>query len=167
MSNKHPNLMLFEAYDENWQQHFYDANSNGYVVIHKEHGKHEREGNLKIALRLAQMGYRVELLPVSVDRLSPDATVDGEIWEFKSTLGSYSSIQSRLREGKEQSSKIILALPSEFILGDILRGILSAINVDKDRKIEVVALLFDYEIIFWSRLEIKQKQYSKFKHYFE
>ena len=111
MMNK-TNKERYEEYDEMiWQKIVFDEDSKGYVVIHIAHGKHEREGNLKIAFRLAQSGFRVELLAVSPDNLSPDATVNDVIWEFKSSLGSYSSVQSRLRDGKEQSSSILLLLP--------------------------------------------------------
>jgi Contact-dependent growth inhibition CdiA C-terminal domain len=153
------NKQHYDEYDETiWEKILFDNLSNGYVVIHKQHGKHEREGNL---------GYRVELLAVFAAVLSPDATINAITWEFKTTSGSYSSIQNRLRDGKEQCENILLALPTEFIIGDTLRGILSAINVDRDRKIQTVGLLFDYEIIFLNRSEIKQKDYSKLSHYFD
>jgi hypothetical protein len=162
------NREQYDQYDETiWEKVVFDDTTNGYVVIHKHHGRHEREGNLKIALKLVALGYAVELLEASPTVLSPDATINSEIWEFKNTIGGYSSVQSRLREGKEQSANILIALPSEFVIGDILRGVVSAINVDKNRKIQMVGLLFDFEVIFWSRFEIKRKDFSKFKHYFE
>ena len=111
------------------------------------------------------MGFMVELLPVS-DEKSVDSCIDEEFWEFKMTSGTISSVQSRLREGKLQSDKILLSFPKGPPLGDILRGIISSINMDKSRKIQTVGLLFDTELIRWTRSEILQRDFTKFSLYF-
>lgn len=132
----------YEQYDESeWDKIIFNQIANSYIVIHKQHGSREREGNLYIAQRLVVLGYSVELLPIIDNEKTPDSRLNGVYWEFKMTSGSISSVQNRLREGKEQCSRIVLALPERFVLGDILRGIISAINADKSSKIEIVGLI--------------------------
>jgi hypothetical protein len=156
----------YEQYDESeWDKVIFNSINNSYIVVHKQHGSREREGNLQIAHRLLLLGYSVELLPLVDNEKTPDSRLNDILWEFKMTSGSISSIQSRLREGKEQCSNILLALPERFILGDILRGIISAINSDKTGKIEIVGLLFDYELVEMKRIEIEKRQFSKLNHY--
>lgn len=52
-------------------------------------------------------------------------------------------------------------------LGDILRGIISSINMDKSRKIQTVGLLFDTELVCWTRSEILKRDFNKFTPYFD
>ncbi|MBL7814821.1 MAG: hypothetical protein JNL70_07420 [Saprospiraceae bacterium] len=164
---KKTNKQKYEAYDEaDWEKAYFDEQTQGFVVIHNLHGKGERSGNFQIAQRLAILGFMVELLPVS-PQTSVDSCIDEEFWEFKTTSGSVSSVQTRLREGKEQSDKILLSFPKERPLGDILRGIISSINMDKSRKIQTVGLLFDKELVRWTRSEILKRDFKKLKPYLD
>ena len=152
----------YDQYDESeWDKIVFNQVLNSYIVIHKQHGSREREGNLHIAKRLVALGYSVELLPIIEHEKTPDSCLNDVFWEFKMTSGSISSIQNRLREGKEQSSRILLALPERFVLGDVLRGIISAINADRNRKIEGVGLLFRHELITLERMDIENEIFQK------
>ena len=158
----------YDQYDESeWDKIVFNQVLNSYIVIHKQHGSREREGNLHIAKRLVALGYSVELLPIIEHEKTPDSCLNDVFWEFKMTSGSISSIQNRLREGKEQSSRILLALPERFVLGDVLRGIISAINADRNRKIEGVGLLFRHELITLERMDIEKRDFSKIEHYLD
>ncbi len=164
---KKTNQQKYETYDDaDWEKAFFDETRFGFVVIHKYHGKGERKGNFQIAKRLASLGFMVELLPVS-PQISVDSCIDEEFWEFKMTSGTVSSVQTRLREGKYQSDKILLVFPKEPPLGDILRGIISSINMDKSRRIQTVGLLFDTELVRWTRSEILKRDFTKFNDYLD
>lgn len=164
---KKTNRQKYEGYDdENWEKAFFDETSFGFVVIHMRHGRGERKGNFQIAKRLALLGFMVELLPVS-PQISVDSCINEEFWEFKTTSGTVSSVQTRLREGKYQSDKILLVFPKGPPLGDILRGIISSINMDKSRRIQTVGLLFDTQLVCWTRSEILKRDFKKFTPYFD
>lgn len=140
-----------------WDKIGFNETTDSYLVVHKKHGFHEREGNLRIARRLVLLGYSVELLENIENEKSFDAYMNGEGWEFKTTNGSRGSIQGRLREGKDQCDKILLVLPSEFILFDVIRGISSAIMMDRQGKISEVGLLFEMKFARLSKQEIIEK----------
>jgi hypothetical protein len=144
-----------------WDKIVFNETTDSYIVIHKQHGFHEREGNLLIARRLIRLGYSVELLPNIENEKSFDAYMNREGWEFKTTNGSKGSIQGRLRDGKEQCDKILLVLPTEFILLDVIRGIASAVTMDKQEKISTIGLLFESKLIALSKKEIVEKSLSE------
>jgi hypothetical protein len=150
-----------------WDKIAFNELTDSYIVVHKQHGFHEREGNLRIAKRLVLLGYSVELLPNIENEKSFDAYVNGESWEFKTTNGSKGSIQGRLRDGKEQCHKIMLVLPSEIILREIIDGMNSAINMDKSEKIVAIGLLFETALVVLSRDEILNNQFDKLQFFFE
>lgn len=163
MSELHPNRMLFDAYDANWHKIFYDTKTNGYVAVHVEHGKQELAQNLAVALRLARLGERIELLENSTDNTSADATRDGEIWEFKTTNASQSSIQGRIRKGKRQSGNILLIMPEHFDEAEVLSGLLNAVNMDASDLIKKIDLLFnDNKIAAFDKLMIQKRQFEAF-----
>lgn len=161
------NKERYDDYDEaTWTKIAFDSNTQGYVVVHQHHGKGELAVNLPIALQLTQLGFRVELLAEIKVRQSADAAVDDEIWEFKKVVGTLRSVQNRLREGKKQSDKVLVALPVDYEIGVILRGIISAINVDKAQELKFVGVLFFSEFIVLTRLEIHLRDFKKLEHLF-
>jgi hypothetical protein len=166
MTEQHPNRILFDAYDAEWQKYFYNEDSNGFVVVHEHHGKGELKVNLPIALQLAKLGFRVELLVETKVGQSADATIDAQVWEFKTVVGTLRSVQNRLREGKKQSDKVLIAVPVVYEIGEILRGIISAINVDKAQELAWVGVLIKEEFIVLSRLEIHRRDFKKISHLF-
>jgi hypothetical protein len=150
-----------------WDKIAFNEQTDSYIVVHKKHGFHEREGNLRIAKRLVLLGYSVELLPNIENEKSFDAYVNGESWEFKTTNGSKGSIQGRLRDGKEQCDKIMLVLPSEIILREIIDGMNSAINMDRSNKIAAIGLLFETALVVLSRGEILSNEFDKLQFFFD
>jgi hypothetical protein len=140
-----------------WDKIMFNEATDSYIVVHRKHGFHERASNLWIARRLIALGYSVELLPNIEHVKSFDAYMNGEGWEFKTTNGSRASIQGRLREGKNQCDKILLVLPTEFILHDVIRGVYSAVGMDKEGKISEVGLLFETKFVILTKQEITRK----------
>jgi hypothetical protein len=168
---KKTNKTRYEAYDSSdWEKAFFDEQTHGFVVIHRLHGKQERAGNLKIAMQLVTFGYAIELLPVATEK-SYDSHIDDEAWEFKTTLGSSTSVQKRLRVGREQCENILLVVPERFILREILRGIISAVNMDREKMIQVIGLIFteklEIGIIKLTRNEIKNRNFTKLSVFFD
>lgn len=82
------------------------------------------------------------------------------------TSGSISSVQSRLREGKSQCERILLVPTPSFEIGELLRGVISAVNVDKGRQIQEVGLLIENEFIRLLRGEILKRNFTRIEHYF-
>ena len=150
-----------------WDKISFNETMDSYIVIHKKHGFHEREGNLRIARRLVLLGYSVELLENIENEKSFDAYMNGESWEFKTTNGSKGSIQGRLRDGKEQCDKILLVLPTEIVLREIIDGMNSAVNMDKSRKITAIGLLFETALVVLNREEILTNQFEKLEFFFD
>ncbi len=144
-----------------WDKIGFNETTDSYIVIHKKHGSLEREGNLRIAKRLVLLGYSVELLENIENEKSFDAYMNGEGWEFKTTNGSKGSIQGRLRDGKEQCDRVLLVLPTEFTLREVIRGVSSAVSMDKQKKIKEVGLLFETIFIRLTRQEIRDNNLEK------
>ena len=166
------NYDFYLEYDETiWTKIVFDDHTNGYVVVHQHHGQGELKVNLQIGLQLVKLGFRVELLAETKIGQSADATLDGVVWEFKSTNATKSSVQNRLRLGKEQSPNILLEVPIRFILRELLRGIISAVVVDSRAKIQNVGLLFTSRdhlgLIVLTREEIKSLDFRKLLIHFD
>ena len=150
-----------------WYKMGFNETTDSYIVIHRKHGCLERKSNLQIARRLVLLGYSVELLENIENEKSFDAYMNGEGWEFKTTNGSKGSIQGRLRDGKEQCDRILLVLPTEFTLREVIRGVSSAVSMDKKRKIKEVGLLFETIFIRLTRLEIVENNLEKLRPFLE
>jgi hypothetical protein len=162
------NYQRYTQFDpKEWDKIVFNETTDSYIVIHKQHGFHEREGNLLIARRLIKLRYSVELLPNIENEKSFDAYMNGEGWEFMTTNGSKGSIQGRLRDGKEQCDKILLVLPTDIVLREIIDGINSAVNMDKSRKITSIGLLFGTALVVLHREEILESQFDKLQFFFE
>jgi hypothetical protein len=163
---KTENEHFYDSYDENWRRLYFDTTSQGFVVAHKEHGKDELPLNCAVAIRLAKyFGERIELLPCLFGEhlRSADANRNGETWEWKTTNGSYTSVQKRLRVGSHQCGRILLVLPDSFEHSDVLRGIISAVNSDKNKRIVQICLfLSNNKIVNLSREAIGKRDFTAF-----
>ena len=80
---------LFDGYDKNiWtKESFFDENSGGYYVSHKDHN-FEKEGEggkaeLIVGEMLARKGKRVEFLAEVHGKSNPDMMFDGVTWDVK------------------------------------------------------------------------------------
>ena len=108
----HTNHNLFEAFDDNhYTKIFFDAETGGFVVAHKAHGNFEFAGNKTIALLLIKHGYRVVLLENQQNIVSADATLDDDIWEFKTiakTKSMSNSVQRNITRGKHQAGNVLI-----------------------------------------------------------
>ena len=158
------NYLLFEAYDENlYTKIFFDLETGGFVVAHKEHGQYELKGNKTIALLIVKHGYRIVLLENQQDVVSADATLDDEVWEFKGiwdtgNLGN--RIQKTIQKGKRQAANILVFIDQPYNLNDVSKGIDNAIKHDKKELIQKIGILFQNgNLIFMSRAEVLDKSF--------
>ncbi len=160
------NENIYESYDENWRHLYFDADSQGFVVAHKGHGRDELPLNLAVAIRLAKhFGERIELLPcIYGDHLrSADANRNDETWELKTTNASYSSVQKRLRVGSHQCGRILLVLPDTFENSDVLRAVISAVNSDKNNRIIQIALLLaNNKLVTFTKGQVRRRDFVAF-----
>lgn len=159
--------LVYKNYDQDWQRRVFDKTTGGYIVAHIRHGKEEIKENLKFARRLMADGKAVELVEDRQGVKSPDALLDGLIWEFKTVIGSRNCIQNNIKKAKKQAPRILLKINSKnFVMGDILRGLMSAIRFDETGKIKLVAFWMpDNSIIQISRKEIEERNFKAFKNY--
>ncbi len=137
---------------------FYEE-SEGYLVIHPEHGQNEWEENRRIGRLLAESGDTVVLLPNQPDKNSCDALRNGEQWEFK-TIWSHQvgrALQQALRRGKTQAPNVLcLIMQSEVEVYELTLGIYSAVKFDTKQQLQKIAILFmDAKLIEMSREEVR------------
>ena len=160
------NRKLYNAYDRNWQRVYFDEMSQGFVVAHVEHGKDELAQNVEVAIRLVKhFGDCIELLPISYRKhdKSADAIRNGELWEWKTSSGSYSSVQKRLRVGSHQCGRVMLILPDFFETSYVLRGIISAVNSDRSQRLlQVAVFLPNSKLIILTREMIDRRDFADF-----
>jgi hypothetical protein len=162
----HTNYALFESYDDNhYTKIFFDAETGGFVVAHKEHGKFELAGNKAIALLLIQHGYRVVLLADPQDVISADATVDDEVWEFKTvakTRSMSNSVQRNIARGKRQSANVLIFLNQAYNSNDVAKGIHNAVKFDEKGLIEQIGVLFQNATLrIFNRSEILDETFRE------
>jgi hypothetical protein len=162
------NLTLYESFDSTlYIKEYYDINSHGFVVIHRTHGMNEIKGNKIIALTLAKLGYRIVLQPNFPNARTPDASINEEIWEFK-TIWQATNLKNRvqldIKNGKEQATNILIFIYQRYNIDDIILGIYNAVKYDKREIIKKIGILFeDGKLIIIERVEVIDNSYrSKF-----
>jgi hypothetical protein len=163
---KTENERIYESYDDNWRRLYFNNDSQGFVVAHKKHGKEELPSNRAVGIRLAKyFGEKIELLPQLFGEhlKSADANRNDEIWEWKTTNGSYTSVQKRLRVGSHQCGRILLVLPETFENSDVLRGIISAVNSDKNKRIiQITLFLPNNKLVDLTRDMVGKRDFTDF-----
>jgi hypothetical protein len=142
----HTNYALFAAYDDNeYTKILFDTETDGFVVAHRKHGKFEFEGNKTIALMLIKLGYRIVLLENQQNVVSADATLDDELWEFKTvakTMSMSNSVQRNIARGKRQAPNVLLFINQAYNTNDVAKGIHNAVKFDERELIGRIGVLF-------------------------
>jgi energy-coupling factor transporter ATP-binding protein EcfA2 len=160
----HTNYTLFETYeDTQYTKIFFDAETGGFVVAHREHGKYELAGNKTIALLLVKHGYRVVLLENQHNVVSADVTIDDEAWEFKTvakTVSMSNAIQRHITRGKRQASNILVFINQVYKVLDVTKGIHNAVKFDEKKLVKRIGILFqDGHLIFMERTEVMDESF--------
>jgi hypothetical protein len=160
----HTNYALFEAFDNKYYNKiFFDTETGGFVVAHKEHGKNEIAGNKTIALLLVKIGYQVVLLGNQPNVISADATLNGEVWEFKTimeTVNMSGAVQKDIKRGKRQAANILIFIDQLYETREITRGIYNAIKFDEKRVVKKIGILFQNGyLIIMERAEVLDESF--------
>ncbi|CBN59351.1 hypothetical protein [Kamptonema sp. PCC 6506] len=82
-----------------YQRYYFDEGAGGFVLVHSEHNLNDSERF--VAEVLAKMGKRVILLSERAAEgvKTPDANIDGEVWEFKELTQETANLKDRVQDG--------------------------------------------------------------------
>jgi hypothetical protein len=136
-----------------YQQYYFDEETGGFVLIHQSHNT--TDSDRLIAETLAKQGMKVKLLTEQAASgvFTPDAEVNGEIYEFKELTEQSKSLMNRVQEGigqarKQGATTVIYHINrSRYEIWQINRGIRQAFFWDKSQQIQKIGLLLPNEQI--------------------
>ena len=143
-----------------------DEPSGGYVRQHPNQNKLERQNNLKIGIILAQLGYKVWLLPVSNEPgvRSADAWLEDEaiFIEFKwCQTPSAAAIDKAIQKAKKQAPYILLEIDCDIRPQILITGVEDRCQRPENQEvIKEVWLLWKGELFKFSREEIVDKSWT-------
>lgn len=88
-----------------YNRYYYDSSTGGFILIHQDHNTNLSE--IFLAEIFARQGKRVILLSERGDEgvKTPDANIDGEIWEFKELSPDAISIKNTIQRGVAVAKK--------------------------------------------------------------
>lgn len=165
------NRIAYEAAGLEYEKHFFDEQTGGYVLIHQGHNRNESfASEVFVAETFAKEGRAVELVDERGEGKTFDAVVDGQDWEFKElkadTENILGAVQSGVRKGKYQSRQIAYHINRSLNLeelGMLNRGIKNALRWDKDKQVKIVMLVGNqgYSMVL-TREELDNGQVFKF-----
>lgn len=122
-----------------------DPATGGYVVVHRRHGADELAQNLAVAEALMRRGERVVLLEVVPGLRSPDATRNGEPWEFKRLSHARNiprAIEKSLLQRGGQANCFVLHMQQPHTLAQVAHGLYKAFRNSRPNQLLAVAVLF-------------------------
>lgn len=129
---------------------------NGFVRIHKLHGKKEKKENIRIASYFAdKYGHEIDLIKIENNDTTPDTfnKTLGINQEYKSnTTGTVSSIDSAIRSGKNQADHIVLEILSDISMSDLSNAIND--RVKRSANIQTLTILKDNKDHTYTREEM-------------
>jgi len=155
----------YENTNSIYQTYFYDDQTGGYVLIHPQHNINNSE--LFIAYTFAKQGQQVKLLSEQAPEgiKTPDAEINGEIWEFKELTPDAISIKNTIQRGvaigKKRASNLAYHINNnQANIRDINRGIARALIWDTEQFLQKIALIFNNgTILIKTREELDNGQY--------
>jgi hypothetical protein len=139
---------IYNSAEPEYERHYFDENTGGFVLIHRDH--QTTESDRFIARTLANIGRRVKLLSEQAPEgvRTPDADVDGEIYEFKELTEHSKSLRNRVQEGlgkaRSQGAKVVVyhINRASYDIEQINRGIRQAFFWDTEQQIQAISLVF-------------------------
>lgn len=155
---------IYNLAEPEYERYFYDENTGGFVLIHQDHNTTNSERF--VALVFANLGRRVKLLseqaPPGIK--TPDAEIDGELWEFKELSQEAVSIKNTVQRGvavaKKRAPNVAYHINTEASIEDINRGITRALLWDTQSFLQKLALVFnDSRVQVLTREELDNGQY--------
>lgn len=155
---------IYNLADPEFERYYYDENTGGFVLIHLNHNNNNSEKF--VAKVFAKLGKRVKLLseqaPIGIR--TPDAEINGEIWEFKELSPEAVSIKNTVQRGvaiaKKRAPNVAYHINKTVSIGDINRGIARAMIWDTEKFLQKIAIVFnDSRVQVLTREELDNGQY--------
>lgn len=148
----------------------YESKSGGWVDLHPLHGADELPDNLEVCRLLADQGYKIELLPC-IDKCNPalrqkllpdvfgyknpDVRINGAMIGDIKSPGRNDSIKKRTITNAINSAaiqKVQLAILNlnglDYIIQDIKKGIVGALQPDRNRSISEIWIITKNKNLF-------------------
>ena len=138
---------IYNRAEPEYERYFYDENTGGFVLIHQNHNLTDSERF--VAEVFARFGRMVKLLSEQAASgiRTPDAEIDGEIWEFKKLSVEAINISNAVQRGvavaKKRAPNVAYHIDTDADIRDINRGITRAIVWDTERLLQKIALVFN------------------------
>jgi hypothetical protein len=144
---------IYENAEPEYQRHYFDEGSGGFVLIHQQHNLNNSE--IFVAEVLAKMGKRVTLLSEKAAEgvRTPDAEIDGQICEFKELTEQTQNIRDRVQEGisrakNQGASAVIFHINrANYETWKINAGIKQALFWDTGKQIQEIIFVANSEQI--------------------
>ncbi|MEG3436279.1 hypothetical protein V0288_04035 [Pannus brasiliensis CCIBt3594] len=131
-----------------YDRYYFDEKTGGFVLIHENHNINDSERF--IAEVFARLGNRVTLLDERAESgvKTPDADINGDIWEFKElspdAVSIKNTIQRGVASGKKSAPNVAYYINhNRADIRDINRGITRALVWDTDEYLQKLALVFN------------------------
>ncbi|MDS3860053.1 hypothetical protein RIF25_04445 [Thermosynechococcaceae cyanobacterium BACA0444] len=142
MDNINQNRRKYQAAGLEYEKHYFDEQTGGYVLIHEGHNRGD-DFNLGafVSEVFAKQGQVVELVDEHgqekyVRRF--DALVDGEKWEFKVLTNKAKNVrgafQNGLVKGRSQAPRIAYHINRQVHVSDLNVGLERTMYIDKETR---------------------------------
>lgn len=103
---RYDRLLASGAYYTEDERVYFDEETRGFVLVHREHATHSFASELVVARSYAALGHQVVLQKeIGVTGRAADADVDGEPWEFKEVTAESANVRNRLQDGMRSARK--------------------------------------------------------------
>jgi hypothetical protein len=139
---------LYNNAQPEYHRYYYDSNTGGFILIHLYYNTNSSE--IFLAEILAKQGKRVKLLSEQGDEgvKTPDANINGKIWEFKELSPDAISIKNTIQRGvavaKKRAPNLVYYINNENAnIKDINRGIARTIIGDIEQLLQTIILVFN------------------------
>lgn len=156
--------VLYDSAPLEYNRSYFNPTTGGFILIHIAHNRQSLASELAVAQVLADQSKRVYLLPevgLPEGIKTPDADVNGQLWDFKRLSAETTAFANRVQAGikvARRQGAIGVGYhvdTNTYNLGEIRRGIRRAFDLDQDQQIQRVLLVFRDELpIVYQREDI-------------
>jgi Contact-dependent growth inhibition CdiA C-terminal domain len=142
---------LYNLAEPEYERYYYNEDTGGFVLLHQAHNTNYSE--LFVALVFAKLGRRVKLLseqaPSGVK--TPDAEINGEIWEFKELSAEAVNIGNAFQRGvaiaKKRAPNLGYHINTIVDIKEVNKGLARALVWDTDKRLKRIELIFNDETV--------------------
>jgi hypothetical protein len=144
-------LVLYESAPLEYDRFYFNLTLGGFVLVHIAHNRQQILSEQTVARYLADQGDRVYLLPeVGFPQgiKTPDAEVNGQLWDFKRLTNETTAFANRVQAGikiarRQGAVGVGYHVDTDsYNLVEIRRGIRRAFDLDYDQQIQQILLVF-------------------------